>query len=136
VNFKSFSSTEISREKRVIHKRYRAILKPILLDYHLGTLNSNWKYQYLMHIISKNYKSSKEIIWEELLESYPSQNQLSLHHALNNAIQTELKAKRNLDFLEALKEHATKIRNAEDYSESKKEYRQKIVDIYLQCTIP
>jgi len=132
----STSSIEIRREKRIILNHYQAVLKPTLLDHHLGTLDSNWKYNFLMHIISKNCKSSKEVIYEELLEAYPSQTHISLSNALNEAIQLEQRSNKNLDFLEALKLHAIKIRNTEDYSKRKKEYRQKIVDIYLKCTLP
>jgi len=135
INFLSISNNEICRDMQSIHYHFKVILKPILLNYHLGTLNSNWKYNFFIHAINKNYKSAKEVIWEELLNLFPGQSQLSLMIELSNAVKNEQNQNKNLNYCDAIKEHARKIRNIEDYSDSQKSYRQKIVDIYLKCTM-
>merc|ERR1712133_83755 len=132
INFSSFSNIEINRRKQNISRRYQAILKPILLNYHLGTLNYNWKYKFFTQISNNNYKNVKEIVWEELINFYPGQTVKSLR----TEISTAMRYTRNLSFREAIKEHARKIRNTDDNSERKKEYHQKIVDVYSKCTMP
>jgi len=135
VDFCSLSNIEIPRGKQLIYDHYRGILKPILLNHHLGKLNHNWKYNFLMYIVNQNYNSSKEIVWEELCNLYPGQSLRSLSTYLCQSVSDEQKENKNLDFREAVKKHAAKIRNVEDYNESQKEYRQKIVDVYLKCTL-
>jgi len=136
INFLSLSNNEIKRDKNSVHFHYKCLLKPILLNYHLATLNSNWKYNFFIQIINKNYKSLKEVIWEEFLPLFPGQSQLSLTSVLHHAVLSGQYQNKDLNFCDAIKEHVRKIGNNEDYNESQKRYRQKIVEIYLKCTVP
>merc|ERR1719414_764964 len=122
---------ELKRFKSAIKSRFESILKPILLSYHLGILNHNWKYNFVAHILNKKYKASKEVIWEELVDIYPGQTCISLTYYLHSIVKSD-----KLDFTIALQDHLNKLKNSEDYTEKQKEYRQKIADIYTKCTIP
>merc|ERR1712156_459414 len=86
ISYKSMENIrEVKRSKQTIQNRYEKYLKPILLNYHLGTLNNNWKYNYVAHILNKNYKATKEVIWEEMLDIFPGQSRMSLVKILTDA---------------------------------------------------
>jgi len=136
ISYSSFANTEINRRKELISFHFEAVLKPILQNYHYGTLNSNWKYNFFLHIVNKNYKSLKEVIWEESLNLFLGQTQRSLSEVLSKIVTREQKLNKNLNFCDAVKEHARKVKNVDDYTERTKEYRQKVVDVYLKCAVP
>jgi len=137
INSKSFVAVkEVKRSKQLMSERYRRYLQPILMNHHLGTLNFNWKYNFFVHILNKNYKASKEIVWEDALSLWPGQTLNSLLRTLNDAIRSTRKHNKNMNFRDAIKEHIAKISNTDDFTEKQKAYRRKIVDTYLKCTVP
>merc|ERR1719322_640349 len=79
IRYASFKDIkDLKRSVPNVSDRYYTYLQPILMNYHLGTLNLNWKYNFLVNILNKNYNARKEIVWEDLLSSYPGQTLRSL----------------------------------------------------------
>merc|ERR1712150_91494 len=135
INFSSFDNmTEVKRGKANMSSRFQKNLKPILLSYHLGQLNSNWKYSFFEYLVTQNYRERKEIPWAKLQSLYPAQTISSLIACIN--VIEHLQERRNLSFADALKDHLGKIKDGHDYTETQKDYHQKIVDIYCNCTMP
>merc|ERR1711994_207867 len=114
---------DLKRSKKSIHARYHCILEPVLLSYHGGYLNHNWKYNFVVHIINKDCTALQEIVWEELLDMFPGQCRASLTYYL------KCTSNDKLDFRSALHERLGKIKNSEDYTERQKEYHRKIVEV-------
>jgi len=134
VNYKSFVDIrEVKRSQKSMSERYSYYLQPILMSYHLGTLNLNWKYNFFVDILKRNYSDVKEVIWEDMVSLYPGQSINSLSRTLVTAIKNGRQNDKN--FCDTLKEHIAKISKTDDFSEKKKAYQRKIVEVYLKCTI-
>jgi len=132
INYASFKEIrDLKRSPPNVSARFYAVLQPILMNHHLGTLNLNWKYNFLANILNKNYKEQREIIWEDMCSLYPGQTQSSLAMTIDST-----RRGNNLSFRDAIKNHIAKISNKDDYSEKQKKYRLEIVRIYLKCTVP
>jgi hypothetical protein len=117
---------EANRKSTSVINRWVRGIQPILMSYHLGTLQSNWKADFLTYIVEKNIRYTKEIDWSEACKLFPGQTVASLSKVLNN-----YKNPKELPLCKAIKVHQRK--KAEDYSEKEKLYRETIVEIYLDA---
>merc|ERR1712043_343 len=136
IDHSSFDNiTEVKRIKHSLLQRFHTKLKPIILSYHLGTLNSNWNYDFFEHLVTQNYNALKEIPWDKLRSLYPAETNQSLMIRTHSAVKTISKKHGNMSFSDALKEHLKKIKGSYDYTELQKDYHTKIVNVYCKCSI-
>ena len=117
---------EVNRKGHIVYSHWIGVIQPILLSYHLGMLQSNWKVDFLTYIVEKGTHYKKEIDWSEACKLFPGQTRISLQKVL-----TQYENSKELPLYKAIKGHPRK--NADDYSEEQKLYRETIVEIYLDA---
>ena len=117
---------EVNRKGPIVYARWRVVIQPILMSYHLGILQSNWKADFLTYIVEKGIHYKKEIDWSEACKLFPGQTSLSLRNVLTN-----YENSKEVPLYKAIEGHQRK--NTDDYSEKEKLYRETIVEIYLDA---
>ena len=117
---------EVHRKGQIVYSHWKVVIQPILMSYHLGMLQSNWKTDFLTYIVEKGIHYKKEIDWSEACKLFPGQTVASLRKALD-----QYENSKELPLYKAIKGHQRK--NADDYSEEQKLYRETIVEIYLDA---
>merc|ERR1712080_580072 len=102
-------------------------IKPVLLSYHYGKMDYNWKYAFLCYVVEKKITSAKEIQWKEVVKLYPYQTQRSLHALLHNISQYHSNSP--LDNLYLVVQKRINYYREKDLTEDEIEYRSEIVEI-------
>jgi hypothetical protein len=119
---------EVNRSGKNVHRRWKSVIKPILISHHLGILHSNWKLNFLKHVVEKAVNYEKEIDWSEACKLFPAQNVASL-----SAVLSSYGRSKKVPLYQAIKENIYKRKHGNDYSEKEKLYRENIVKIYVEA---
>merc|ERR1711890_225491 len=81
-DYKNFQ--EIKRNEEQVRTRYEAHIQPVLLSYHYGKMNYNWKYDFLCYVVENKIISQKEIQWKEVIKLYPYQTRAVMQKLLDS----------------------------------------------------
>ena len=138
-DYKNFQG--IKRNAGQVQIHYESYIKPILLSYHYGKLDYNWKYDFLCYVVENKFKSSKEIPWKEVLKTFPYQTYQSMNVLLSRffwdqrSLRLSLAPKLGLqgeDLYLVVQREINKYKETVPM-EHEKEYQSQIVKMYLNC---
>ena len=142
-DYKNFQ--EIKRNAKQVRAHYEGYIKPILLSYHYGKLDYNWKYDFLCYVVENKFTSVKEISWKEVLKLLPYQTRESMNNLLTLVFQRQNSLRLTLDHslgrrarTQGENLYLVVQREINDYKENvptqdEIEYRSQIVKMYLNC---
>ena len=101
-------------------------LKPILLSYHSGELQFDWKTPFLSRIVELKIVRTQDINWDELLELFPNQTAYSMGVYLKNTLKRN---SREQPIFERLQEIIPNLKNVPTRGSLAK-HREKVVFLY------
>jgi hypothetical protein len=117
----------INRSPFNVQDQWAALIKPILLAYHDGTLLHDQKKDFMEYLVSKKCSSMHDIDWEEAKSLFPNHTTSSLSLSLN--VFRKQKTLITKPLYQCIEEYLPKLKNAKS-NRRRAEYREKIVYLY------
>ena len=132
INYSEYKNlTEIRRNVNQVRDHFERQIQPILLSYHYGKLDHNWKYELLSYVVGKKIKAIKEIQWEVVSKLFPYQTRKSLHDFLSYTFVNNRRDR--LDYVYVVVQEKLNDYKNKRPTEKEIEYQSEIVKMYLNC---
>ena len=119
-------SLRLNRAYINVYNHWLGYLKPVLLDYHSGSLYKNFKSLFFDYLIEKKVTATQEIDWREVERLFSTQNSKSLGILLQNVLQGTNLSVPIYKRLESLRPFQS------EFSAKTLKFRDQLVELYDQ----